>query len=405
MKNKRSIAISVLLVIGFLLGPFTHCRSYQEFKDDRKRYGKISDIPWENEPPYLNITGKGIRGYLGKNTYRLYLRNHTLDWLVAQVEGSPINGTFEYYLVQIEFAEDFKFIISIDQVDFPIRTKNRLLLFDVSDDRYYSLQLFKGYPVPILNLIEFNTEKVISNRSFPISENTQNLFDSIRIEWFQTYQGYLYTIERYYLPENVGGDFTYSNIFSRLVKYDLKDLSQVDAVNLTIPYVRGAFIEKGILWLLYDYLPFEDIEYYNSRSQTITSGYYGYDLEGFFRNDTRIRSSVFRHHESIAIFPLMVIYDGQPVDFERHKLVRAEEYNIIPYSYGFPDSVEMLAGFVILRSVNRTLSHYINYFNLLQMAIGYSILIMFPFVLFWRGARFEPIPESGYLVETPEKKG
>lgn len=252
--------------------------------------------------------------------------------------------------------------------------------------------------------MEFNSSAVISNRTLELSSHDDNLFDSIRLDWFQIYGGNLFTIERFYLPISEGGASVYSNIFSRLVKYDLDDLSMIDAVNLTFPYVRSSSIENGSIWLQYGYLPYENITYYKSSSQTITSGYYEFDLEAFFAGDSKVKSAVFRHHENLSPYPFFVNYNGNVADFNKHRPIRAGSVNIIPYSYRLGTYDEVLAGFEILETTERNISYYLDDVDMAKIFIGYSIIIVIPFILLWKKVKLEPNINDGYLPNQEKDK-
>lgn len=104
-------------MIGLILGPYVHFRAYQQFRTDQRRYGKIYDIPWQDNPEFLNVTDREVRGNLETSSYRTILRDHTIYWLPSRVDdGGNIN---EYFLLRIEFSENFKFVKAIDQIDLP----------------------------------------------------------------------------------------------------------------------------------------------------------------------------------------------------------------------------------------------------------------------------------------------
>ncbi|RMG30176.1 MAG: hypothetical protein D6732_16770 [Methanobacteriota archaeon] len=402
VERKQLLAIFGILMIGLIMGPYVHFQAYQQFRTDQRRYGKIYDIQWVDNPEFLNVTDRKVRGNLETANYRTILRDHTIYWLSSRADEE--GNIDDYFLLEIEFSENFKFVKTLKQIDLPFISTSDFRGFDVVNGHYFTLQTISANNIPELNLLEFNSSAVISNRTLELSKHDDNLFDSIRLDWFQIYGGNLFTIERFYLPVSEGGASVYSNIFSRLVKYDLDDLSQIDAVNLTFPYVRSSSIRNGSIWVEYGHLPYENITYYASSSQTITSGYYEFDLEALFKGDAEVKSAVFRHHGIFSPYPFFVNYNGSMVDFNRHRSILAESAYIIPYSYRLRANDEVLAGFEILEMTERNINYYIDDVEMAKVFLGYSIIVMIPFILLWRKVKGEPNFNNGYLTNQDNNK-
>ena len=379
---RERYVLLILLVIGLLAGPGITFDKYTQYSQDKQRYGQISDI--DNRSP------ADIRRYYtneiidtGGSRLASVFADGALYVLVRQAPAIYQTLTYhQYFVLKFAFSSDFSKILSFEKLSTPFNTTANLQGLDKVGDSFYTVQSTWNHTLkyPVQRLIQFTTTGIQRNRTIPVPDVDHLEFSWISREFFQIDHGSLYTLERYYHPLNNIDE----NIFSRVVKYDATTMQVVSMTNLTIQYARSFRIEQNKLWLWYQRLPYEGISYYNSRNQTISSGFYAYNLDELFQSNAQgvtqatPQQSVFIHNDLLVNYSPYEEHGGQVLEQHSFAPLLINGYIIYAFAYYRGDYRYEFNSFQVLRPLPR---HFGYGFSLPEWGLTLSGYILMVFVV------------------------